>query len=1154
MAGWLLALIALLYVGILFLVASYGDRKRLVNHKQWWSVISGLSLAVYCTSWTFFGVVGQASDDLISILPNYLGPILLFTLFWKVLVKLILVCKRENITSIADFIASRHGKSRGLAVLVTFLLVVGVQPYIALQLKAIVMGFDLLTPGTGDIYSNQAVALVVTFLLAIFVIIFGTRRLDTTEHQQGVMAAIAFESVLKLAAFLLVGGWITVEFLMGGDSLSVHLDSAITQSPMNIPSVVTCTLMSMVATICLPRQFHVIVVESTSIRSFHYARWIFMAYLLMVAVFVLPLTLIGQAWLGDTVDSDAYVIALPLFQGHNWLAVIAYMGGVSAAISMVILATISLSTMISNEVFMPLILQRSNKEVQSFYRFRGLLLLVRRITIFGILLMSYALYKLVLNLEDQSLSELGDISFAAVCQLLPAMLGGLYLKESNRKSAFAGMLVGAFLWFYTMMLPLLISSSYWGNSFLQEGIFGLEFLRPGSLFGIDATGSIYGAAITSFLANCLVYGVGCLLFQQDPIEESQALKFVGVAEDGSASLDTEIITVRKLQGLANRFLGEERTGRLMEELRDDHFQLYASREMVEATERQLAGIMGTSSAKVVMKSALSRDRVCLEDVEAIVDEATEVFQFNRELLSGAIEHINVGICVVDRNLQMVAWNRRYLELFTYPEGLLSVGKPIEDIVRFNVEQGLFGKGDPEQLIEERLGYIRRGESHKTERESNTGQVVEMRGYPMPGGGFVMSFTDITEFRQVEQALKDVNESLEQRVEERTEALNLMNRELRKAKGVAERANHLRSRFFAAVSHDLMQPMNAARLFAASLASIVQQEEEKELTRHLSHSLRSAEDLLKDLLDMSRLEAGKLVASIRDFPLSDVLQPLKTEFEWLAVESELQFRLVFSAYWVRSDSVLLRRVLQNFLTNGFRYCDSQQGKVMLSCRKRGNYVAIEIRDNGEGIAEDKQALIFGEFERLQKDGKGLGLGLSIARGISDVLEHPVAIRSKPGKGSVFSIRVPIVTHQVAKSDSAPNLAASPLFGISVLCVDDQPDVLLGMKSLLTRWGCDVACASSVEESYKLIEENGAPDVMLVDYRLDGPVTGLELIESIQAAVNSMIPSLLITADKHPDIREACSRMGVAFMGKPVKPASLKAWLNAQIASRRVSGED
>src|SRR5690606_6925133 len=396
LSGGLIALVALSYMAVLFAIAFYGDRNRESMSPRIRAWVYSLSLAVYCTSWTFFGAVGQAAEQLWSFLPIYLGPILLLLLAPQVLQKMILISKQENITSIADFIAARYGKSQMLAIVVTLICLVGVLPYIALQLKGIVLGVNLLI-GSNDVTEagsgTQDTALIVSIALALFTILFGTRNLDVTEHHRGMVLAIAFESLIKLLAFIAVGVFVTFGLYNGfGDLFNQAHDSAELSDywaeTVNWPAMLVQTTVAMMAIVCLPRQFHVTVVENIEPRDFRLARWVFPLYLLLAAVFVVPIALAGQMLLPPGIGSDSFVISVPLAESHPALAMLAFIGGASAATGMVIVASVALSTMVSNDMLLPWLLRRQESE-QPFDAFCHWMLSVRRIIIIVILLLAY---------------------------------------------------------------------------------------------------------------------------------------------------------------------------------------------------------------------------------------------------------------------------------------------------------------------------------------------------------------------------------------------------------------------------------------------------------------------------------------------------------------------------------------------------------------------------------------------------------------------------------------------------------------------------------------------------------------------------------------------------------------------------------------------
>ncbi|MFV3368401.1 NahK/ErcS family hybrid sensor histidine kinase/response regulator [Pseudomonas sp. NY15435] len=1154
LSSGLIATVALLYMAVLFAIAFYGDRRRAPLSPRVRAWVYSLSLAVYCTSWTFFGAVGQAADQLWSFLPIYVGPVLLMLFAPWVLQKMIMISKQENITSIADFIAARYGKSQALAVVVALICVVCVLPYIALQLKGIVLGVNLLIGAGPDSTGIRAqdTALIVSLILALFTIVFGTRNLDVTEHHRGMVLAIAFESLVKLTAFLAVGIFVTYGLYDGFGDL---VDKARVAPQLNEywketvhwPAMLLQTGVAMTAIMCLPRQFHVLVVENIEPRDLNLARWVFPIYLVLAALFVVPIALAGQMHLPAGVMPDSFVISLPLAEAHPALALLAFIGGASAATGMVIVASVALSTMVSNDMLLPWLLRRKGEAEQPFEVFRHWLLTVRRVSIALILLLAYVSYRLLGS--TASLATIGQIAFAAIAQLGPAMIGALYWKQANRRGVFAGLAAGSFLWAYTLVLPVVAKGLGWP----LETFPGLAWLA-GRPFGLSIEPLTLGVLL-SLIGNFALFGLVSVFSRTRVSEHWQASRFIG--QEISQKLSSRSMLAVQLEDLlmlAARFVGEERARQSF--IRFAYRQgkgftpsQNANDEWIAHTERLLAGVLGASSARAVVKAAIEGREMQVEDVVKIADEASEVLQFNRALLQGAIENITQGISVVDQSLRLVAWNHRYIELFEYPDGLIYVGRPIADIIRYNAERNLCGPGDPDLHVAKRLYWMRQGTPHTSERLFPNGRVIELIGNPMPGGGFVMSFTDITNYRDAEQGLKDANESLEQRVQERTFELSQLNQALTEAKGTAEAANQSKSRFLAAVSHDLMQPLNAARLFSAALAHQEKlPEEATELVRHLDSSLRSAEDLITDLLDISRLEGGRVSADIAAFPLSNLYDTLGVEFRVLAQEHGIDFHVRGSKLRVESDIKLLRRVLQNFLTNAFRYA---KGHVLLGVRREAGHLRLEVWDHGPGIPPDKLQVIFEEFKRLDshqtRAEKGLGLGLAIADRLCKVLDHRLEVRSWPGKGSVFSVSVPLA-RQPAPAPLNGHKVETPeqLNGAQVLCVDNEDSILTGMNSLLTRWGCRVLTARSREECQALLDGDARPQLALIDYHLDDGELGTDLMAWLRTRLGEPVPGVVISADARPELVAQIHAAGLDFLPKPVKPAALRALLSRHLS--------
>ncbi|MBE0547436.1 MAG: histidine kinase, partial [Rubrivivax sp.] len=510
---------SLAYLLLLFAVAAFGDRRaaagRSIVGNAW---AYALSMAVYCTAWTYFGSVGRAAASGVWFLPIYLGPTLAMVLAWTVLRKMIRIARRYRITSIADFVASRYGKSPLLAGLVTLITVVGIVPYIALQLKAIATGYALMTtaPGVaaaGPVSWWQDSTFYAALLLAGFTMMFGTRQLDSSERHEGMVAAIAFESVVKLVAFMAVGAFVTWGMFGGLGDLFARVDAApALKALLTLGQGQTfayeqwfaLTLLSMLSVIFLPRQFQVIVVENVDERHLKRAAWVFPLYLLLINLFVLPIAFGGLLHFGPgTANADAFVLSLPLSQGATTLALAAFIGGLSAATGMIIVEAIAVSTMVCNDLVMPVLLRIGGQRLRARGDLTGVLLGVRRGAILGVLLLGYAYFHLAG--EAYALVSIGLISFAAVAQFAPAALGGMYWKGGTQRGALAGLVAGFALWTYTLMLPSIAKSGWFPDGFLQHGPWGLELLRPESLFGLHGLDGLTHSLFWSLLANMGAY-------------------------------------------------------------------------------------------------------------------------------------------------------------------------------------------------------------------------------------------------------------------------------------------------------------------------------------------------------------------------------------------------------------------------------------------------------------------------------------------------------------------------------------------------------------------------------------------------------------------------------------------------------------------------
>ncbi|HEX9471980.1 MAG TPA: sodium:solute symporter, partial [Bradyrhizobium sp.] len=518
------------YIGFLFLVASYGDRLSPTQRGRASALIYPLSLAIYCTSWTFFGSVGFATRTSVDFLAIYVGPILMIGLCMPLLRRVIQLAKSQNITSIADFIAARYGKSQAVAATVALIAIIGSVPYIALQLKAVASSLETILsedkaishiPILGDI------ALIVTLAMAAFAVLFGTRQSDATEHQHGLMLAVATESIVKLVAFITAGAFVTFWMFTPVELIERAMKTpealrAIEYVP-SIGNFLTMVLLSFFAIMLLPRQFHVSVVENSSDAEVSRARWLFPLYLVAINLFVIPIALAGLITFPfGAVDSDMYVLALPIEADAPLLSVGVFVGGLSAATAMVIVECVALSIMVSNDIVVPLVLQRGAQSRAGQKDFGDFLLKVRRVAIFAIMVMAYFYYRALGNTQ---LAAIGLLSFAAIAQLAPAFFGGLFWRRGTAQGAIGGMLIGGAAWVYTLFLPSFLEGNTAGLMLLQHGPFGIEALRPQALFGADLPPLLHGV-LWSLSLNLLTYVVLSLARQPSSIERLQADLFV----------------------------------------------------------------------------------------------------------------------------------------------------------------------------------------------------------------------------------------------------------------------------------------------------------------------------------------------------------------------------------------------------------------------------------------------------------------------------------------------------------------------------------------------------------------------------------------------------------------------------------------------------
>jgi len=1151
----------LVYIAILFAIARLGDKGKLSAIPSFW--IYSFSIAIYCTSWTFYGAVGTAVNNGWLYLSIYLGPALLFLFGHRLLYKLLIVCKEQNVSSLSDFIALRYGKQRSLSVAVTLLLMVAIIPYIALQLKAIAFSFDGLTQNVSVQATEIDTALFTAIAMALLAIFFGTQSAEATKPRSGLMYTIAFESVVKIAVLIVLAifclYWLSLDTFDNQSFSRKTFSEQFSWSQLDA-SFFTQLFLAACATICLPRQFHVTFVENTAPNHLNKARWIFPFYLAVISLVVFPITAMGTELFGvdSSVSADTYVLAIPFAQNEKLLSVMLFIGGFAASTGMIIIATLALSTMITNSIILPYFVNRLNDTSENYYR--PLVIKWRRASIAFILLAAY-LYKIIIG-DYFALAATGLIAFSLVAQLVPSVVAGLYWRNCRSKGVSAGLIAGTAIWFYFIMLPSLAAAGLFGQTIVDVGPLGIHWLSPTNFLNLDYDAFNLGVWL-SLITNVLIM---VFVSRRSDVKFSESIQATAFTSPLNLTktrtlepTNANVVSDDIIKVIA-RFLGERETSILLNEFELDHGPVKRNeppqRDLLEFAEKRLAGAIGTTTANTVVNSIIAGRSVTPESLINLFDETSQQIKFNQKLLHATLENISQGISVVNKDLHLVAWNQRYIELFNYPDGFIQPGMDIADVVRHNAGRGVMGQGSIEEQVEKRLEHLRRGTSYVFQREWPDGRVLEMRGNPMPGGGFVTSFTDITEYKKVERQLKESRDELEARVVKRTEQIQHINEELtqevelrkqsekamNQAKLEAENANKTKTQFIALASHDILQPLTAARLYASALEEEGLTQEANNVVEKINLSLKSTENLVATLLEIARFDQGALTPKKEPFRVDEIMLSLFNEFSVVASEKNKRLKMPKCQVWAISDKQWLRRILQNFLSNAIKYSNGH--KIVFGCRRHGSLLRIQVTDSGPGISKNEQRAIFSDFYRSPNNKStesGAGLGLSVVARMSESLSHPVGIISAEGSSSTFYVDVPITTAQHSSQAIPQTQTDVNIINQIVWYVDNDVQQLDAMKTLVKKWGIQLTIFHDPEQVIEAAKIS-QPDILMMDFDLNATTDGIELYESLKNFWQKHPKVYLLTATQDPNIRDQAKRSSMEYIKKPAKPAALRAILN------------
>ena len=1155
---WTLISVTIGYMLFLFAIATIGNKAQKLPKS-----VYSLALGIHCTSWAFFGTTTQAAQFGWPLVPTYLGVILVMLFGYKMLLRVNTICKQYNISSIAEFISVRYSHSNSIAVLITCICFIGVIPYIALQLDAISLALNLLISGL-DNWSNS-LSFYATVGMAIFAIWFGARNMSLTERNSGLMLTIAAQSLVKLLALGTVGIFVVYGLFDGFVDLAQRSFAykptfAVVNQPFALWIYISHVLLGICSMFCLPRQFHINFVENRHEDEIRQARWIFPAYLVGMSIFVLPIALGGMIFFGDmqtglhnctSIDcvnpaysTDSYVLAMPIAAQNIPIALIAFIGGLAASSSMVIVATLALGNMVANSLITPLLFSVNASKVKraitqvktvgsknSALKLSGTQVLrIRQLTILVMLCIAYVYH---LHVSQQApLVQTGTFALSLLSQTFPAILLGIYWRRANKYGALAGIATGVLTIVLGMILPA-ISAQFSSSQLSDLGAIGV-----GSIDNITIANVLFLSFLLNTGALCAVslvtgsklnnpYATSALSHFRSDIRFSDLLKLTDQILPPQTALNFRKQVV---------FVG----------IKQDDIAPY---NVFAKAENLLASHMGSASTRILLNAIANAESVSQHQLNEWVKEAGKSFQFNYEVLQASITHLPLGVSVIDANLKLVAWNAIYQSIFDYPKGFLQSGIPILDILQFNAKRGLLGDTLDEKGVEseisKRMQSMLVGKSYKTVRPQLHGKVVEITGNALPGGGYITCYADITEYIYIQNQLETAKTNLEKRVEQRTY-------ELQVAKNDAEKANIGKTKFLAATSHDLMQPLNAASLFASMLreklvnnkSGALNQSNEAELANNLVNSLDNAEALLGMLVDITKLENNLIKPNLQIIPLHEVLYSLVTEFSVVASQKNITLRYVHTSVCAKTDRRLLSRVIQNLLSNAVKYTAS--GKIVIGVRRRaGKQCEIVVADTGSGIALEDQTQIFNEFQRVHSDDshQGLGLGLTIVDKISQLLGYKVKLQSIPHKGSAFSVVLPFSHYRSAKAipsiNTKPDDTSLFLDNITILVLENDAAVATALITLLKSWGAMVEKATNKHTAMELIDtRNFIPTLIIADYHLDDGDNGIDLALLIQGHCHLAIKTIVSSADRSEALQALAYENNMQYLPKPIKQAALK----------------
>ncbi|PCI88136.1 MAG: hypothetical protein COB24_03315 [Hyphomicrobiales bacterium] len=1103
----------------------------------------------------------------LSAIAIAIGPILLVGLGLPFIKRLAKIIRIQHIKSLPDFLSTRYGKKYSISILTTLLLLILAVPFIGVQIWYLNFSTDIVTGFIDEVFIHDhdqgfevqsLIPVMATFkpVVILLLVFAGVTALRTTRNRTGTDGLVFVIAMTALATFvIMVAYFIYFTYVQFGGIVDVVNKYNAIQVQQNIAShefsfihIATILLLSTFAFIASPWQFQIIFAENSHDQELDVLRKTFVPFFAIFSFFAFFISLAAIV-LFKGQYFDFALLSTAFATNAIYIGLFLYFASILATILLIIVELLAISTMISNDLILPLLIRNIGQDGFTQVQTEKSIALLKRVLIIFTLIMGYLSF---IYFPYNGYSE--NLTYAAnilLLQLAPPLVGGIYWDKATAKGLFAGVAAGLVMWLFTIGTPYFAQIGLVNSDILIHGLWGMDWLRPAALFGSDLNPNSH-ATIWSLGANILFFGIFSLAFKPDADEVVQNRLFSDVhdnIENPEIREWQKNTNLHDLQKMVGQYVGQD--------IAEIRFKRYAEKQglpyrlnefanikFVKFARQQLAGAIGASSARFVMALVMERQKNRTSSTLKLLDEASELIHLNREVLQSAIDNINQGICVLDENLKLTSWNKAFLIILNIPSNILAQSSNFEVILEYCARRGDFGQGEISNLVAERiLNYV---VLKKTVRETieETGQIIEVTSSAMPEGGCVITFDNVTVQVVATNELESVNANLEQRVVDRTDELTKLNDQLGKAKTEAEQANIDKTRFLAAASHDISQPMNAARLYSSALLEQDMSDKAGKIAQNLDLSLTSVEEILVALLDISRLDSGVYKAEMSDFGLNDLFEQLYIEFKPLADKQNLEFKYVATKRYIRSDRRHLRRILQNYISNAIKYTET--GKVLFGCRPKNGQIRIDIYDTGQGVAPFQVKTIFKEFKRLESGmrvAQGVGLGLSIVDRISKMIASKIEVNSSVDEGSRFSCYVDVgkIPDIIPTRGQKPVVARNKLGPLNIVCIDNEAEILNALETLLGNWGVNGIYTETSKDALQEIEQRGiVPDAIIADYHLNFE-NGVFAIEKIRWQIDKPIKAILATADRSEQVVKVCQAKDITLMYKPLKPAILRAIL-------------